>query len=481
MSLRNKAIGGVIWTVVDTFVLRALSFIATLILARWLGPDDFGLIGMVAIFIAIGSSITDSGLSSSLIRTKNADEQDFSTVFILNLVFSIVVYLIFFLSAPYIADFFNQPLLKNIVRVYCFSFIISGFSAVQLARLNANMQFKKIAAYNIPGVIGSTIIGLLLGYFGFGVWAIVWMTLSNQLIKSIVLWFSIRWRPKMEFSKEKARFHYTFGYKLMLSGLLNTIFQYIYNIVIGKYYTVKDLGFYERSKSLNDYPVTTITSVVSKVTYPLLSSVKEDKEKLSSIYKKILGLAFFVTAPLMFGLLAIAYPLFELILGKEWLGAVPYFQILCLAGMFYPIHAFNLNVFQVYGRSDLFLKIEIIKKTIIILGVVIGMQFGIMGLVWSSVITNYMALYVNTYYSADMINYKGFDQFKDLIPTFILGGIMYFIIDLSLKYNSDFPIIIQLIMGILIGTFFYLTTNLILKNRSLLYIIQLIKEKIKIT
>src|SRR5690606_15064669 len=351
MSLRKKTIGGVVWTVIDTFVLRGFSFLATIILARWLGPEEFGLVGMIAVFIAIGTSITDSGLSNSLIRTKNADDKDFSTVFILNLTLSAGVYLFLFLSAPYIADFFNQPVLKNLVRVYCLSFIFSAFSAVQLARLTSDMQFKKITKLNIPGTIIGTIVGLLMGYFGFGVWSIVCMYLATQLVQSISLWLSSSWRPTMDYSKEKAKYHYSYGYKLMLSGLLDTIFKNGYNIVIGKFYSAKELGFFERSKSFNEYPVTTITRVVSKVTFPLLSSLRDDKERISSVYKKLMRLTFFITAPLMFGAAAIARPLFLLVLGEQWVGAVPYFQILCLAGMFYPIHAFNLNVFKVYGRS----------------------------------------------------------------------------------------------------------------------------------
>lgn len=477
MSLKNKAINGIIWTVIDTFILKGLTFIATLILARWLGPTDFGLIGMITVFIAIGNSISDSGLSSSLIRTKNADEKDFSTVFILNLGLGIFMFFLLFFTAPLIANFFKQDILINIIRVYCLSFIISGFSAVQLARLNATMQFKKIAKYNIPGIVISCIIGLLLGYLGYGVWALVWMTLSNQLIKTVVLWSSSKWMPKFIFSLEKANYHYTFGYRLMISGLLNTIFLYIYNIVIGKIYTVKDLGFYERSKSLNDYPVTTITGVISRVTYPLLVSVSDDKEKLGSVYKKILGITFFITAPLMFGLSAIAHPLFNLILGIKWLEAVPYFQILCFAGMFYPIHAFNLNVFQVFGRSDLFLKLEIIKKGIVLIAVFIGIQFGIYGLLWSSVLTSVLALFVNTHYSKDLINYKTLDQLKDLLPTYVISLIMFFLINYLLILFDHYNSIIQIIIASVFGLSYYVLVNFLLKNNSFIFITKLIKEK----
>lgn len=477
MSLRKKAIGGVIWTVVDTFVLRGFSFLATIVLARWLGPEEFGLVGMIAVFIAIGTSITDSGLSSSLIRTKNADDKDFSTVFILNLALSAGVYLFLFFAAPYIADFFGQPVLKNLVRVYCLSFIFSAFSAVQLARLNKNMQFKKITKLNVPGTIVGTLTGLLMGYFGFGVWSIVCMYLITQLVKSISLWLSSDWRPSIQYSKEKAKYHYGYGYKLMLSGLLNTAFQNIYNVVIGKFYSAKELGFFERSKSFNEYPVTTITSVVSKVTFPLLSSLQDDKERIATIYKKLMQLTFFITAPLMFGAAAVAHPLFLLVLGEQWLEAVPYFQILCLAGMFYPIHAFNLNVFKVYGRSDLFLKLEIIKKIITTIGLLIGFQFGIMGLIWSSVITSYLALFVNTYYSAGMINYSSKNQFLDMLPTFLSSGLMFVIITFILNNMVNYHLVTQLSIGVIVGFLFYFLINRLFNTAPLIYLLTLLKEK----
>lgn len=477
MSLRNKALGGVLWTVIDTFVLRGFSFLATIVLARWLGPTEFGLVGMIALFIAIGTSLTDSGMSTSLIRTKNADDKDFSTVFILNLVLSFVVYLVLFFAAPFIADFFNQPVLIGVVRLYCLSFIISAFSAVQLARLNANMQFKKIAKLNIPGTIIGVLVGLFMGYMGYGVWAIVYMYLSTQLVQSISLWLSSDWKPSLIYSKEKALYHYRFGYKLMLSGLLDTVFKNIYNIVIGKFYSVRELGFFERSKSFNNYPVTIITGVISKVTYPLLANIKDEPERVSNVYRRLMRLTFFITVPLMFAAAAIAKPLFLLVLGGQWLPAVPFFQILCLASMFYPIHAFNLNVFKVYGRSDLFLKLEVAKKILIAIGLLIGFQFGIIGLVWSSVITNYLALFINTHYSAGMINYSGKKQLLDMLPTFITGGIMFVFVYLFLNHFTNISLILQTILGIGIGVVTYLGLNKLIKADSLNYLLVLIKKR----
>ncbi|WP_267739790.1 lipopolysaccharide biosynthesis protein [Myroides injenensis] len=479
MSLKGQAIGGIVWTIADTFILKGLSFIATLILARWLGPAEFGLVGMIAVFIAIGTSLTDSGLTNSLIRAREKDSSDFTTVFWLNLGMSVIVYSVLFFSAPWIADFFKQSVLVGLVRLYCLSFVISAFSAVQLARLTSDMAFKKIAKLNIPGTIVGVIVGLVLGYKGFGAYSIVWMYLTTQIVQSIMLWSTSSWKPSFNYSKEKARYHYGFGYKLMLSGLINTIFQNIYNIVIGKLYNPTLLGYFERSRTFNMYPVTVLTSVISKVTYPLLANIQDDKEQVGIIYRKILRLVFFVIAPLMFLFAAIAEPLFNIVLGKEWSQAIPFFQILCLGTMFYPIHAFNLNVFMVYGRSDLFLKLEVIKKVVVVVAITVGYCFGIYGLVWSSVITSYIALLINTYYSADMINYTQKQQFKDMVPTFALSAISGGSILLCyylMPFQNDW---IKLIVGLVIGGGLYLVLNYIFKTAPLLYSMNLIKEKIK--
>lgn len=479
-SLRNKTLSGLLWTVVDTFVLRGMSFISTVLLARWLGPEEFGLIGMIAVFIAIGSTIMDSGMSASLIRTQFPTQQDYSTVFLLNIALSIVFYGIIYISAPAIAVFYDQPVLTNLVRVYSLSFIIGAFSAVQLAILNRRMEFKRIMKQNMPGTIIGVASGIVLGYQGFGVWSIVYMYLITQVIQSLVLWIRSEWRPSINFSSSSAKLHVGFGYKLMLSGLLNTFFQNIYYIIIGKFYSVRELGYFDRSKSFNDYPTTILTSVMTKVTYPMLAGIQSDKLRISTVYRKVMRLAFFVTCPLMFGAAAIAYPLFDIVLGNEWLPAVPYFQILCLSSIFYPIHAFNLNVFKVYGRSELFLRLEIYKKCIIIIGLFIGFQFGIMGLVWSSVISNFIALFINTYYSADLIDYSGKQQFVDMLPTIVTSGIMFGGACLVLFWMSEYGALVQVGLGTLVSVLIYLSLNYIIKSEPLTYGLSILKTK-KIT
>ncbi|MDO6605165.1 lipopolysaccharide biosynthesis protein [Arenibacter palladensis] len=477
MSLKRKTISGVVWSFADAVLIKGLSFVAMLFLARWLGPIEFGLIGMIAVFIGIGTSLVDSGMSSSIIRTKNADDTDFSTVFYMNMANSLVVYAIMFFSAPYIALFYEQEVLVSIIRVYCLIFIVSAFSAVQLAILNKEMRFKRIMILNIPSIILGVVVGLLLGYNNHGVWSIVYMYMTSQIVLSLLLWTTGSWKPSAIFSKEKLKYHYNFGYKLMLSGLLDTIFNNGYNIVIGRYFPVQTLGYYERAKRFNDYPSVTLTGIIRKVTYPMLSLLQDDTPKLSIIYRKMLRVAFFIIAPLMLGSAAIAEPLFEMILGPSWLPAVPFFRILSIAAVLYPVHAFNINVLQVYGRSDLFLKLELIKKTFLVLGMFVGFQFGIMGLVWSSVFTSFMSLLINTHYSSKLIEYSTKKQLLDMFPIILLAVltflIMYYSVNLMIDYNN----IIQIAFASLLGITFYLVIHSFFKVSPLYDLLTIIKNR----
>lgn len=477
MSLRKQTFSGLIWTFTDTFVLKGLAFIASLILARLLGPTEFGLVGMIAVFVALGVSLVDSGLSASIIRTKDADDRDYSTVFYLNLGMSCAVYLLMYFSAPFIADFYSQPVLTDIVRLYCFSFVISAFSAVQTAMLTQKMQFKKIAQYNIPGTIIGVVVGVSMGYMGYGVWSIVWMYLSTQIVQSITLWAFSTWKPTLTFDRERMKYHYGFGYKLMLSGILTTSFQNLSKIVIGKFFSVQTLGFYERASTINRYPVTVLTSIITRVTYPLLSKIQDEKERIANVYRKLIQFTFYITAPMMIGASAIAKPLFLLILGEQWLPAVPFFQILCLGSMLLPIHAFNLNILKVYGRSDLFLRLEVIKKIVTIISIVIGYQFGIYGLVWNGVITSLIALIINTHYSAPLIDYSTKRQLLDLLPTLAKSGLMYLVMWGMVILLSPYSIYYQIIVPSILGAAFYFGLSYILKPVPFVFLVQLIKNK----
>lgn len=467
MSLKKQALSGVVWTFADTFLIRGFSFVAMIFLARWLGPADFGLIGMIAVFIAIGSSLTDSGMTNSLIRTKDPDQSDYSTVFIVNLIMSLLVYAIVYIAAPFIADFFGHAILVDVIRLYCLIFLIIAFSAVQLAILTKEMNFRKITIINLPSTLIGVAVGLYLGYNDYGVWSIVWMYLTTSGIKSILLWLTSNWKPKVQFSKTKFKYHYSFGYKLMLSGLLDTVFRNVYNILIGKYFSAQTLGYYERSKQFSEYPSSTLTGIIGKVSYPLLSNIKDDPVRLEDVYRKLIRVSFFIIAPLMLGSAAVAKPLFLLILGEEWLPAVLFFQILSLAMMLYPIHSFNLNILQVYGRSDLFLKLEIIKKVIISISIIVAFQFGVMGLVWSSVFTSFAALGVNMYYSSKLINYSIKNQIKDLVQTLFLALFTALLMYQLTRLFLDNQLILQIIIAVLCGIIIYISINYINKKSPL--------------
>lgn len=476
MSLKQKTLYGLVWSFVDAIFIKGLSFVAMLLLARWLGPIEFGLMGMIVVFIGIGTSLVDSGMSSSIIRTKNAVNADFSTVFYINMTISLLVYALMFYAAPYIASFYGQVILIDIIRIYCLVFIISAFSAVQLAILNKEMRFKRIMILNAPSIIIGVGVGLFLGYYDYGVWSIVYMYMTTQIILSLLLWITGSWKPSLIFSKEKLKYHYNFGYKLMLSGLLDTIFKNGYNIVIGKYFPVQTLGYYERANRFNDYPSVTLTSIIRKVTYPMLSQLQDDTPKLSIIYRKMLRVAFFVIAPLMLGCSAIAAPLFEMVLGSSWLPAVPFFRVLSIAAILYPIHAFNLNVLQVYGRSDLFLKLEVIKKTILVLGMIVGFQFGIMGLVWSSVFASFMSLLINTHYSSKLIEYSTKKQLLDMFPIVLLAGLTFILMYYSVYLMNDYSNILQIGVASLLGITFYLIIHSFFKSSPMYTLITIIKN-----
>ena len=338
------------------------------------------------------------------------------------------------------------------------------------------MEFGRISKINLPGVVLGVAIGLYMGYNGYYVWSIVWMYLITEGLKSIFLWVFSSWKPKFIFSKTKFKYHFNFGYKLMLSELISTIFKNIYNVLIGKYFTPQTLGYYERSKQLGQYPSATLTSVISKVTYPLLSEIQDDKEYLEKTYRNLIKISFFVVAPVMLSTAAIAKPLFLFLLGEEWIPAVIFFQILSLAMMLYPIHAFNLNILKVSGRSDLFLKLEIIKKVVAIVSIVIAFQFGVIGLVWSSVFTSFAALSVNMFFSSKVVNYPVLYQLKDLSLTFILSLItavlMYYFSQTLLNTN----LIVQLLLSYTFGAVFYIGANYIIKKSPLHLTLNLLKK-----
>jgi O-antigen/teichoic acid export membrane protein len=420
LDLKKQSINGVIWTFIDILINRGAYFIATIVLAGILGPKEFGLLGMIMVFVAIGNSLVDSGMSTSLLRSNNVSENDYSTVFITNILMSVLVYIILFFSAPYIAFFYKQPVLVGVIRWYCLGFVITSFRSIHSVRLMKEMKFKKLTLLDLPGIVCSVVIAVWMGYSSYGIWSLVALFLINQIVSTITYWIFIKWRPNLYFDFENYKKHFRFGYKLVLSSQINTIFENVYNVIIGKFYSVQMLGFYERAYTFNNYPISVLSGTIMKVSLPSLVLVKNDSERLQNAYKNIMQMTFLLSASCLSFASLLAPQIFTLILGKKWLEIVPLFQVLSICFVFYPIHSLNINVLNVFGRSDLFLKLEIVKKMMLVVVVAICFSFGIMGLVWASAINSVLALIINTHYGGKFLNYPTKNQLLDLLPTIII-------------------------------------------------------------
>lgn len=469
-SLRKNALSGMYWTFIQQMSNQGISFIVSIILARLLLPEEFGVIAMLSVFIAIGNSLTDSGLSQSLIRTENTTNEDYSTIFFFNLFVSLIIYLIFFFAAPLIAEFYNQPILINVTRIYCLTFIINAFSIIQNTRLAKEMDFKKQTIISVPSLIIGSVVGIISAINGFGVWSLVWSALAKSIAFTIQLWWRSPWVPSLIFDVNKFKYHFNFGYKLTLSGVIDSIFKDIYTVVIGKFFDPIQVGFYNRANTLKQYPVSNFGAILNKVTFPLFSKIKNNDEQLKNVYKKILQMSVFIISPTLFIMAALAEPLFRFLFTEKWLPAVPYFQILCFNGILYPIHAYNLNILTVKGRSDLFLRLEIIKKIIVLTGVFISFRWGIYGLLYGSVFLSIFMLLINTYYTGKFLNYHLYKQLLDIIPAILIGlisAIVVFGFDLFLASNK-FVDFFRLTLGSFIGIITFLCMALIFKLNSFL-------------
>lgn len=431
-------------------------------------PDDFGLIAMLGVFMGIGNTLINSGLTSSLIRTFNPDNEDFSTVFYFNLMGSFLIYSIIYFFAPHISLFYKQPTLTAVIRQYSVIFVINAFGAVQLARLNKMMDFKTQMKVSVPSTILSGITGISLAALGYGVWSLVYSKIVQSLASTIQLWFWSKWRPLLVFNKDKFNNHFKYGVKLMASGLLDTIFTNLYVIIIGKYFSTAQVGYYNRANNLKMLPVSNVSSIINKVSFPLFAEIQNDDARIKSVYKKIMQMVIYLIAPILILMAVMAEPLINSIFTEKWLPAVPYFQILCVGGILYPIHNYNLQILKVKGRSDLFLKLEILKKVFVVVVVVISFRFGIYGLLYGGVISSILSLFINTYYSGKFINYSAWEQTKDLLPYVALStimGMIVFVFDFICKEYFKWDII-RLVSGGMLGTGIYLLLSHVLKLNS---------------
>lgn len=368
-----------------------------IIMARILTPEDYGLVGMLTIFIAISQSLVNSGFSQALIRKQDRSEVDNSTVFYFNIGVGLVLYLLLFLCAPLIARFYNEPILVPLTRLISVSVLINSFVVVQRALLTVRIDFKTQAKASSAAAVVSGAVGITMAYTGSGVWSIVWYQLTNLTVNVGLLWILSPWRPQWIYSWKSFRELFSFGSKLALSGILESLYQNIYLMIIGKVFKASDLGYYTRAHQFAEFPSSNVSGIIQRVTFPILCSIQDDDERLRSVYRRFLRLSAFIVFPLMIGLAAVAHPFILLVLKEQWEFAAVLLQIICLGMMWYPIHAINLNLLQVKGRSDLFLRLEIIKKCLGVTMICITVPFGIVAMCWGSVANSIIALIINTH------------------------------------------------------------------------------------
>ena len=448
-SLKDKTVKGTFWSGIDNVAQFGVSFIVSIVLARLLSPDDFGLIGIISIFTVVCNTIINGGFSFALIRKKNATNDDYNTAFIVNFGLSILLYGIVFIGAPLIAQFFNRDELVDLTRVSTLGMVVGALALVQQTRLTKRIDFKTQTKITIIASVISGIVGIVMALIGFGVWSIVAQGLSMQLIRTLLLWYYNRWLPNLRFSSKSFHELFGFGWKLMVSGILDSLWKELYQVVVGKFYSPATLGQYTRAKQFSTLFSSNLTSVIQRVTYPVLSNIQDDKERMILAYRKIIKVTMFITAISMFFLGAISEPLLYCLIGPKWHEAATYLPLICFVGSLYPLHAINLNMLQVQGRSDLFLGLEIIKKIIGILPLYICIVYGVMPMLYTSILTGIICYFLNSYFPGKLLGYSSWMQIKDIAPSYgiaiIVSFTVYFLKYLPLSYWIVLPL--QLLFG----------------------------------
>lgn len=432
-SLKDKTVKGVGWSAIDNVAQYAVSFVVSIVLARLLSPDEYGLIGIVGIFTAVCTTLINGGFGSALIRKKDASDDDFNTAFIVNLGMSVLLYVIIYFCSPLIAAFFEREELVALTRVSSLGMIIGALALVQQTRLTKRIDFKTQTKITLVASICSGIVGILMAALGCGVWSLVAQALSSQLLRTILLWLFNHWVPRLEFSISSFKDLFGFGWKMMLSSLLDTVWKELYQVVVGKFYSPATLGQYTRAKGFSQLFSSNLTGVIQRVTYPVLSDIQDDKTRLVSAYRRIIKTTMFITAICMFSLGAISEPLLYCLIGPKWHEAATYLPLICIAGSLYPLHAINLNMLQVQGRSDLFLGLEIVKKVLFLAPLFVGAYIGVMPMLYVNLLAGVISYFLNSYYSGKFLGYTSWMQLKDIAPSYGLAIIVAFSV-FFLKY-----------------------------------------------
>ena len=465
LTLREKTIKGTAWSAADAFLGQGVTFIVGIILARILSPEEYGLIGICLIFTSILNGVVDSGFSNALIRKKDVSEADYNTMFITNMVISVVMYILLFVFSPFVSDFFDKHELTILLRVTGFVLLFNGATLVQQTILTRKIDFKAKTKASATSSVVSGLVGIVMAYVDFGVWSLVAQVVSRQLLYSLCIFILIKWQPSYAFSKDSFKYLWGFGWKLLISGLLNNIWNQLNQIVVGKFYSPASLGQFTRGRQFAALFSENFTGVIQRVSYTVLSQIQDDKLRLVSAYRKIIKQTMFVGIIIMFSLAAVSEPFTYVIIGPQWHEAATYLPLICLELCLYPLHAINLNMLQVQGRSDIFLYLEIIKKVLSIIPVFIGIFVSIQMMLISSCILGFGCFFLNSWYTGKVLDYSSWKQLYDILPSFMIGITVavpaYFI-----KYLPIGDMLTILILQTVIGIALFFISCLISKNKE---------------
>lgn len=473
-SSSTKVMSNMLWRLAERLGAKGVEFIVSLVLARLLAPEVYGTIALVTVFITIMQVFVDGGLGNALIQKKDADQVDFSTVFYFNIVFCSALYILVFIVSPWIASFYNDPSLTPVVRVLGLTILVSGVKNVQQAYVSRHMLFHRFFYATLGGTIGAAVLGIYMAYRGYGVWALVAQQLFNVTLDTIILWFTVKWRPIRAFSFDRLKDLYSYGWKLLVSHLIDTVYNDIRQLIIGKKYSKSDLAYYNRAKQFPLFITSNINTSINSVLFPAMSSVQDKKEQVKSMTRRAIKTSTYIMAPLMMGLAACGKPVVQILLTDKWLPCVPYLTIFCTTYMFYPIHTSNLNAIKAMGRSDLFLKLEIIKKAVGIVALLISMQFGVMAMAYSLLITNVINQIINSWPNKTLLNYAYLEQLKDILPAIALAVFMALAVYTVefIGLNKYLTLLIQVPLGVVI----YVGGSKLFKLDSLDYLLDMVKK-----
>lgn len=474
-SLQHEAIKGMSWTAFDRFATQIIRFVIGVIIARLLLPSDYGIIGMLAIFMAISQTLLESGFGSALIQKKDRTDIDYSTVFYFNIGIGLLMYLILFIAAPWIADFYHIPLLTSVTRVYMLTLFINSINIVQNAKLKIELRFKTLSIISVSTQVFTGIIGIIMAYNGWGVWALVYQGVFSSIFQTCLVWWQAHWVPKKEFSKKSFNQLFSYGGKLLVSSMINNIYSNLYTLVIGRKFSSSDVGYFNRANQFATLPSGTLTSVLLSVNFPILSKIQDDDERLVRAYSKLLLGPMFLLYPILFGLIALSAPFIVMLIGPQWLPCVPFLRIACVGAMFAPLTSINLNLLYVKGRTDLVLKLEFIKKPIGFALLLITMNFGIIWLIAGAALYEFIAFSINCYYTGKILNYGWGKQLKELLPIFVrsclMGIIIYFVSEVL-----D-AVWLKLLLGFIVGVCSYCLMAWVMKDQAMQMCLELIRQK----